>query len=73
MLDIKKQVDIRDGKTILASCYNRSYRTEYIVIALSDDRILIHTRMIFKDEKNAKLIPWLKNHRPCCMRFSGLG
>jgi len=29
--------------------------------------------MMLKEEKRVKLIPWLKEHRPCAIRFSYFG
>lgn len=73
MLDIRKYIDLKNDQKIIASCYTRSLKGECIVLALSDNTILLNLKCSSKDDNRTKIVKWFRYQKICCMKFSHYG
>lgn len=68
MLTFRKYIDIKDDRQITCSCYAKSLKSEYIVLALSDNTLLVHST--YNQENATNILPWFKNEKICGIKFS---
>jgi len=73
MLEIRKYIDLKNDQKIIASCYTRSSKGEFVVLALSDNTILLNRKAATKEESRTKLIKWFRYQKICTMKFSHYG
>ena len=70
MLTFSQYLDINSDVRIVSSCYANTFRSEYIILELSDNTLLVHTTSPRIQGSVTRILPWFKGQKISTMKFS---